>query len=106
MGQGRLSHRLLGEDALPDHKGSGGIQVGGIGDKGHRRLVLRQESGGSGEIRKTYRQVPGWVWLVLILIIVVLVLSTVFKLLSIFWPFIAVMAVVIFLMKLFRDWIN
>ena len=65
-----------------------------------------QESGGSGEIRKTYRQVPGWVWLVLILIIVVLVLSTVFKLLSLFWPFIAVMAVVIFLMKLFRDWIN
>lgn len=65
-----------------------------------------EQESSSGEVRKPYRQVPGWVWLVLILIIVVLVLSTVFKLLSIFWPFIAVMAVVIFLMKLFRDWIN
>lgn len=61
---------------------------------------------GNGEVKRQYRRVPGWVWLVLTLIIVVLVLSTVFKLLSVFWPFIAVMAVVMFLVKLFRDWFN
>lgn len=61
---------------------------------------------GNGEVQRRYPRVPGWIWLILILIIVVLVLSTVFKILSVFWPFIAVMVLVIFLVKLFRDWIN
>ena len=64
------------------------------------------QNGGTGEVQRRYPAVPGWVWLVLILIIVVLVLSTVFKILAIFWPGIAVIALVVFLVKLFRDWIN
>lgn len=64
------------------------------------------EPGGNGEVQRRYHSVPGWVWLILVLIIVVLVLSTAFKILSVFWPFIAVMVLVIFLVKLFRDWIN
>lgn len=68
--------------------------------------VFSEQNNGNGKVQRRYPEVPGWVWLVLILIIVVLILSTVFKLLAVFWPFIAVMALVIFLVKLFRDWIN
>lgn len=58
---------------------------------------------GNGEVKRQYPRVPGWVWLALILILLILVLGTVFKLLAVFWPFIVVIAVVSFLVKLFRD---
>lgn len=73
---------------------------------GHAGGGYVEQDGEKATGQRTYRQVPGWVWLVLILTVVVLVLSTVFRLLRIFWPFIVVMAMVIFLVKLFRDWIN
>ena len=78
---------------------------GGRTDNGAGSRFGGQNDGG-GEVQRRYPAVPGWVWLVLILIIVILVLSTVFKILAIFWPVIAVMALVIFLVKLFRDWMN
>lgn len=65
-----------------------------------------EQRGEAEEKLQQYRPVPGWVWLVLILILVVLVVSAVFRFLSAFWPLIAVMAVVLFLVKLFRDWMN
>ena len=68
--------------------------------------TYKEQTAESGEVQRRYPAVPGWVWLVLILIIIVLVLSTVFKILAVFWPVIAVTAVVIFFVKLFRDWLN
>ena len=68
--------------------------------------TYKEQNENSGEVQRRYPPVPGWVWFVLILIIVVLVLSTVFKILAVFWPVIVVMALVLFLVKLFRDWLN
>ncbi|MCM1024812.1 MAG: DUF1700 domain-containing protein [Roseburia sp.] len=68
--------------------------------------VYAEESERAEDKPQQYRTVPGWVWLVLVVILVVLVISAVFRFLSAFWPLIAVMAVVLFLVKLFRDWMN
>ena len=68
--------------------------------------AYKEQNGNTGEVQRRYPTVPGWVWFVLILIIIVLVLSTVFKILAVFWPVIVVMALVLFLVKLFRDWLS
>lgn len=88
-----------------------------IETKGGRSGAYSEQNGRSGrassekdrteaERPQQYRPVPGWVWLVLILILAALVISAVFRFLSAFWPLIVVMAVVLFLVKVFRDWIN
>ena len=60
---------------------------------------------GTSELQNRVHTIPGWVWLVGFIIVLVLIVSFVFKLLSVLWPVIAVLAVVIFLVKLFRDWL-
>ncbi|MBE5883609.1 MAG: DUF1700 domain-containing protein [Lachnospiraceae bacterium] len=49
---------------------------------------------------------PGWLWLIIIILIVVVILSAVMSILSFLAPVIIVFAVVVFLVKLFRDWLN
>ncbi|MGN0168877.1 MAG: DUF1700 domain-containing protein [Acetatifactor sp.] len=51
-------------------------------------------------------KIPGWVWLVLFIIVAVIILSAVFHVIAFFAPALIVIAVVMFLVKLFRDWIN
>lgn len=51
-------------------------------------------------------QLPGWLWAVIIILIVGVLLSVVLSILSFLAPVIIVFAVVIFLIKLFRDWLN
>ena len=63
-----------------------------------------QRFDGSSEVQSGHA-VPGWVWLVGLIVVLVLIVSFVFKLLSVFWPVLAVLAVVLFLVKLFRDWL-
>ncbi len=50
--------------------------------------------------------IPGWVWLILFLVIAVLILSVVFRVLAFLAPMLIAIAVVSFLVKMFRDWIN
>lgn len=54
---------------------------------------------------RIYR-IPGWVWLVLLVVIVFLVLSLAFSVLSFLAPIIIPIVLVVFLVKLFRDWLN
>lgn len=51
-------------------------------------------------------QLPGWLWAIIVILIVGIVLSVVLSILSFLAPVIIVFAVVIFLVKLFRDWLN
>ena len=54
---------------------------------------------------KTFH-LPGWLWAVIVIIIVAVVLSAVMSILSFLAPVLIVFFVVIFLVKLFRDWLN
>ncbi len=51
-------------------------------------------------------KVPGWVWLLVVILILVLVISLVFSLVSALLPFALPILVVLFFIKLFRDWLN
>ena len=50
--------------------------------------------------------VPGWVWGLVVILILVLVLYVVMSVLSFLAPVLLPAIVVIFLIKLFRDWLN
>jgi len=51
-------------------------------------------------------RLPGWVWAIIVIVIVMALLSAVLSILSFLAPAIITFAVVIFLVKLFRDWLN
>lgn len=51
-------------------------------------------------------RMPGWLLIILAVLILYLILSVVFSVLAFLAPVIIVAAVVIFLVKLFRDWLN
>lgn len=59
----------------------------------------------AGSSVKTFHM-PGWVWAVIGILIVVVILSAVFSVLSFLAPIIIPILVVMFLVKLFRDWLN
>lgn len=60
----------------------------------------------SGTAGNWLAKLPGWAWLALFIILAVLVLSAVFHVIAFFAPALIVIAVVLFLVKLFRDWMN
>ena len=78
-----------------------------------------QEAGGN-ESDQTYRQaqyvqsannlkvsrIPGWLWTIISIVIIAAVISLVLSVLSFLAPVILTIAVVMFLVKLFRDWLN
>lgn len=49
---------------------------------------------------------PRWLLTLIIVIVAIVALSLIFSVLSFFAPLILVMAAVIFMVKLFRDWLN
>lgn len=59
----------------------------------------------SFESKKTFRM-PGWLMAILLFLVLLFLLSLVISVLSFLAPLIIVMAMVIFLVKLFRDWLN
>ena len=51
-------------------------------------------------------KLPVWVWIILGILVVALVISAVFSVLSFLAPVSIPILVVLFLVKLFRDWLN
>ena len=87
---------------------------GGDNRSGYRNTVY-----GNGEYREAAGQnvhqskvgnvlakLPGWVWLILGILVVVLIFGAVFSVLSFLAPVLIPIVVVLFLVKLFRDWLN
>ena len=93
---------------------------------GDPRLIARTITAASGSMENTgaseYREyssgrsqdgrkgrLPVWGWLILGILIVVLIFSAVISLISFLWPIllpVIIIMAVMFLVKLFRDWIN
>lgn len=53
-----------------------------------------------------FRRIPRWLIIIITIVVVLVVLWVVFSVLSFLAPLILVMAAVIFMVKLFRDWLN
>ncbi len=51
-------------------------------------------------------KIPMWGWLILLLVIVAVILSAVFSVISAVLPVLLPIVAVLFLVKVFRDWIN
>ena len=68
------------------------------------------EDGNDGSHRNKVADVlvklPAWVWVILGILVVVLIFSAVFSVLSFLAPVLVPIVVVLFLVKLFRDWLN
>ena len=68
------------------------------------------EGGNNGSHRNKVADVvtklPAWVWVILGILVVVLIFSAVFSVLSFLAPVLIPIVVVLFLVKLFRDWLN
>lgn len=58
------------------------------------------------KVANVFAKLPGWVWLILGILVVVLIFSAVFSVLSFLAPVLIPILVVLFLVKLFRDWLN
>ena len=53
-----------------------------------------------------FGRIPLWAWLILALLVVVLILSAVFSVITALLPILLPILGVLFLVKVFRDWIN
>ena len=109
LGDPRLIARTIIQTSGSESSGVGGeyeYDARGYGSQGTQ--------GGQGEYSE-YRmggflgwlqRLPRWLVVLLAVVIVLVVMSIVFSVLSFLAPVIIVMAMVIFLVKLFRDWLN
>ena len=59
-----------------------------------------------GRPARRFGRIPPWVWLILALLVVVLILSVIFSVISALLPILLPILVVLFLVKVFRDWLN
>ena len=73
-------------------------------------IVVSEEEDGYGthqsKVGNVLAKLPGWVWLILGILVVVLIFGAVFSVLSFLAPVLIPIVVVLFLVKLFRDWLN
>ena len=61
---------------------------------------------GDGRNQLKVRQIPGWLWTIISIIIILCVISFIFSVVSFLLPFVLPVLVVLFFIKLFRDWLN
>lgn len=71
---------------------------------GYQNDYRRYSDEGYNRMKTT--KIPGWLLAIIVVIIVFIVISIVFSLLSFLAPVIVVMAAVLLMVKLFRDWLN
>lgn len=95
--------RLLAK-TIVETKGSSDAHSGGRHEEGFSREdAVRDHWKG---MRPSAARIPVWVWLIIFLLAVVLILSAVFSVISFLLPVLIPILVVLFLVKLFRDWMN
>ena len=52
------------------------------------------------------RTIPGWLWTIIAIVIIGCVISLIFSVVSFLLPFLLPILVIMFFVKLFRDWLN
>ena len=104
LGDPRLIARTIVET-----NGGSQIQDGGRStDSGRSNSGGYYERGAGGNTDSYGRgfRIPGWMILIVLLVVVVLVVSFVFSVVSAVLPVLLPILAVLFLVKLFRDWMN
>ena len=78
------------------------------GQNVHRSYTEEDDGYGThqSKVGNVLAKLPGWVWLILGILVVVLIFGAVFSVLSFLAPVLIPIVVVLFLVKLFRDWLN
>lgn len=107
LGDPRLIARTIIQtnDSADSYGMPGGYQEEGFYEQTEGSGFYQDDYDGFGGRRRIFR-IPGWLLAILVILLVVLVMSVVFSVLSFLAPIIIVMAAVIFMIKLFRDWLN
>lgn len=100
LGDPRLIARTIAETNPAQ---AGGRSRGGFADE--------EQSGSKGEqydmpFRFKFFRLPLWMWLVLVIVVLVLVVSAVLSILSMILPVLLPILVVLFLVKLYLDWMR
>ena len=52
------------------------------------------------------RTLPGWLWTIIVVLIIICLISLVFSVISFLLPIVLPVLVILFFVKLFRDWLN
>lgn len=103
--KGRTEEEVLNELGDPRLIARTIVSTSGNVSDGYYRQAGSEDYRTSGGSNRSLR-VPGWVFLIVILVVVVLVLGMVFSVLTYLLPILLPILVVLFLVKLFRDWMN
>ncbi len=105
LGDPRLIARTIVETSGKDARGTG--TAGAYSDSYYRQPQgdSRYDGGQDRKDRKNFR-IHGWMWTLVISLIVILGLSFVFSMVSFLAPVLIPILFVLFLVKLFRDWLN
>lgn len=102
LGDPRLIARTIIQTSGRDGTPNGGAVEGSYEDRGY------EQQGGyaEGQPGSWFFRLPRWLIILIVVVIVLLIGAAIFSILSFFAPLLIVMAAVIFLVKLFRDWLN
>lgn len=84
-----------------DHRYDQTDHQNGYGSGGHQQTGRRD----AGQVSRQFH-IPGWVWILVVILVLVIILSVVMSVLSFLAPILIPIVVVVFLVKLFRDWLN
>lgn len=109
LGDPRLIARTIIQTNTTDDEASyqsGGYrentyQDNGYGTGGYQQTRTRD----NGDVVRQ-AQIPGWVWGLVVILVIVLILGIIMSVLSFLAPILIPVVVVLFLVKLFRDWLN
>lgn len=108
LGDPRLIAKTIIETSGQDRTGNyenAGYQNEGYRNTGYQNVDYQNQGNTYIKKGRTFH-IPGWLWIIIVLLVLVLVLGVVFSVLSFFAPAIVTILVVVFLVKLFRDWLN
>ncbi len=105
LGDPRLIARTIIQTSGQDAQDAGAS--GGYSESYYRESkdASRYTNYQDGENRKTFR-VPGWLWMIAVILVIMLVVSAVFSMVSFLAPILIPIIFVLFLVKLFRDWLS
>lgn len=96
--------RLLAKTIIETNGRSTGYREGNGGFAEDYRENGYQDPG-QNRYGKVHR-VPGWLWVIIVVLVIVVIMGVVLSVISFLAPFLLAILVVMFLVKLFRDWLN
>lgn len=100
--------RLIARTIVQTHGGGNDPTSKATGNGGSYNTNQSYDSYGqnNGHTGGRRFRIPGWLFLILILVVVVLIVGVAFSVLSFLLPVLLPLLVVVFLVKVFRDWVN